>query len=96
MLPQKLTWPDASTKWATQLDPIISNSTINNIVLKQVSLVAGTNVINHKLGRALQGWETSRVRGPATIYDQQDSNQTPNLTLVLVSDAAVVIDLVVF
>lgn len=96
MLPKKLSWELAQTRWATQLDPIISNPTINNLILKNISLVTGTNVINHKLGRNLMGWKPTRVRGPASLYDNQDFNQTPQLTLILVSSADVTIDLEVF
>lgn len=86
----------AQTQWATQLDPIIANPTIDNIILKNISLVAGTNVISHLLSRNLQGWNPIRVRANATIYDQQDTNPTPQLTLILVASAPVVVDLVVF
>lgn len=96
MLPKKQPWEMAQTTWATQIDPIIANPTINNLVLKNVSLVAGSNTINHRLGRALQGWNSVRIRAAATLYDQQDTNQTPQLTLVLVASAPVVVDLVVF
>lgn len=96
MLPQKLNLDMMQTQWATQLNPIISNPTINNLILKSVTLKTGTNVINHKLGRILQGWKSTRIRGPASLYDQQDTNQTPQLTLVLVSNADVVIDIEVF
>ena len=96
MLPQKLSWDLAQTQWAQQLNPILSNPTVNNLILKNVVLTAGTNVINHKLSRPLQGWNPTRVRALATIYDLQDTNQTPQLTLVLVSSANVTIDLVVF
>ena len=96
MLPKKLSWEMAQTQWATQLDPIISNPLTSSIILKNVSLAAGTNVINHKLGRTLQGWNPTRVRAAATIYDLQDTNQTPQLTLVLVASAPVIIDLAVF
>ena len=96
MLPQKLPLPMMQTQWAQQLDPIIANPTVNNLVLQNVALVSGTNVINHKLGRKLQGWYTSRIRANATIYDNQDGNQTPQLTLVLIASADVVVDLVVF
>lgn len=96
MLPKKLPWELAQTTWATQLDPIIANPLSNSIILKNVSLAAGTNVVNHKLGRVLQGWNSTRIRAAATIYDLQDTNQTPGLTLVLVASAPVIIDLAVF
>lgn len=96
MLPQKLDLAKMQTSWAQQLDPIISNPILNNVILKNVSLTTGTNVVNHLLGRTLQGWKPTRIRANATIYDQQDSNQTPQLTLVLVASAPVVIDLEVF
>lgn len=96
MLPKKLSWDMAQTTWAQQLDPIIANPIVNGLILKNVSLVTGTNVINHKLSRPLVGWEPIRIRASATFYDLQDSNQTPSLTLVLVSSANVVVDLMVF
>lgn len=96
MLPQRLSLTQMQNTWATQLDPVIANPTVNNLVLKNISLVTGTNVINHKLGRVLQGWKPTRIRASATMYDTQDTNQTPQLTLVLVASAPVVVDLEVF
>lgn len=95
-LPLRLPWTQAQDRWATFLNPVIDNVANQSILLQNVSLVAGNNVINHKLGRKLQGWKTVRVRAAATIYDTQDSNQTPQLTLNLFSSAPVVVDLEVF
>lgn len=96
MLPQKLPLDQMQTTWASQLNPIIANPTVNNFILKNVALKTGINVINHKLGRNLQGWKSTRIRASATFYDDQDNNPTPNLTLVLVSSADVTVDLEVF
>lgn len=85
-----------SNQWAAILDPVVNNPTVNTLVLKNQSLIAGSNVIDHRLGRKLQGWYVSRLRASATIYDTQDSNQMPDLTLVLVASAPVVADIVVF
>lgn len=95
-LPQRLDLDMMQVTWATALDPIISNPATNPTILKNVPLVVGTNVINHKLGRKLQGWKIVRKRASADIYDEQDTNQMPQLTLVLVSDAIVTIDLECF
>lgn len=84
------------TNWKSQLDPILSNPTIQNLILKNVLLINGTTVINHLLGHKLRGWKIVRQRAAASIYDNQDSNQTPQLTLILISDAAVSVDLEVF
>lgn len=95
-LPQKLPLDLMQTRWATELNPVLANPTSKSLILKNISLVTGINVINHKLGRTLQGWIPTRIRASATFYDQQDSNQTPQLTLVLISSANAVIDLEVF
>lgn len=84
------------TKWASQLNPVLNNPATNSIILENVVLINGTTVVNHLLGRALQGWKIVRQRGPANIYDDQDSNQKPQLTLVLISDALVSVNLEVF
>lgn len=84
------------TQWASQLNPVLAKPQLQSSILKNVSLVIGDNVINHLLGRPLQGWKLVRQRAAASIYDLQDSNQTPNLTLVLNSSAAAVVDIEVF
>ena len=82
--------------WKSQLDPVLANPTNKNLILTNVSLAIGSNTINHKLGRKLQGWKIVRQRASSVIYDLQDSNQRPELTLVLQASAAVVVDIEVF
>ncbi len=96
MLPQKQPIELMQTSWAEQLNPVISNPLMSGQILKLVTLQIGSNAINHKLGRALQGWYIVRQRAAANIYDTQDSNTRPNLTLLLTSDAVVTADLFVF
>jgi len=95
-LPQKQTMDQLQTKWSAIINPVITNPANNSSILKNITLTTGTNVINHKLGQPLQGWNPVRIRAAATFYDLQDTNQTPDLTLVLVSSANVIIDLEVF
>ncbi len=95
-LPQKLPLDQMQSVWASKIEPIISKPQNDSIILKSIPLAVGTNTINHLLGRNLQGWKPTRVRASATLYDLQDTNPTPQLTLVLVASAAVVIDLEVF
>ena len=83
-------------RWASILNPVLSNPSIDSSILKNVSLNTGANNINHLLGRKLQGWKIVRQRAAANIYDMQDDNQMPDLTLILVSSAPVVVDLEVF
>lgn len=82
--------------WARVLNPILIKPQNSSSILQSVSLVTGANVINHKLGQPLQGWNIVRQRAAASIYDEQDSNPRPNLTLVLVSSADVSVDIEVF
>jgi hypothetical protein len=97
MLPQKLPWELAQTIWATQLNPLIANPMANGVILKSVQLTSGTNIVNHKLQRKLQGWYITRMRDvAASIYDTQDTNNYSELTLALVSSTPVVVDILVF
>lgn len=84
------------TDWISKINPFISNPLLNSSFLKDISLVTGSNTINHKLGRDLQGWYIVRRNGPATVYDTQATNSMPDLTLVLVASAPVTISLAVF
>lgn len=82
--------------WGAILNPLLLNPTLQSVLLKNVSLINGMTTVNHKLGRKLQGWKIVRQRAAASVYDAQDANQMPDLTLVLISNAAVVIDLECF
>lgn len=84
------------TRWKSTIDPILDSAPNNCLVLKSVALVTGANVVNHKLGRNLQGWKLVRQRSAGSVYDTQDANQTPDLTLQLVSSANMVVDIEVF
>lgn len=84
------------TSWSSQLNPLLALPQSSGVILKSITLAAGDNTINHKLGRDLQGWQLIRVRAAATIYDKQDSNQLKSRTLILNSSAPVVVDLFVF
>ncbi len=95
-LPQKQTLEQLQPKWAAILNPIVKNPSNNASILQNISLATGSNTVNHKLGQPLQGWYIVRQRAAATVYDTQDSNQTPNLTLTLTASAPVVVDLAVF
>lgn len=84
------------TQWASVLNPIVANPSLNSIILKNIALIAGANSVPHKLGRKLQGWRLIRLRAAASVHDTQDSNQMPQLTLDLVSSAPVTVDIEVF
>jgi uncharacterized lipoprotein YmbA len=82
--------------WAQKIDPLLAKQIVNGNLLQNVSLASGSNTINHKLGRKLQGWLIVRQRASASVYDTQDSNQHQDLTLTLTSSASVSVDLWVF
>jgi hypothetical protein len=84
------------TKWKAILDPLLAIPANQSLILSQISLINGTNVINHTLGRKLIGWNVIGINGIASIYDNQANNQSPKLTLILISNAAVIINLEVF
>lgn len=84
------------TKWASVITPFLNNPANQTLLLKNISLINGTTIVNHLLGRTLQGWIVVGVNGIAEIYDTQSTNQMPDLTLVLVSDADVLVNLLVF
>lgn len=96
LLPKGLTLELMQTKWAGIINPLLTNPSLNSVILESVSLGIGSNSINHTLGRKLTGWRLVRLRAAATIYDTQDVNPMPDLTLLLTSNAVVTVDLEVF
>ncbi len=81
------------SKWASILNPVLSNPATNPSILKNITLRVGSNVINHKLQREQQGWMIADINGAAQIYRSQPFNE---ITLTLVSDAIVTITLLVY
>lgn len=81
---------------ARALDQAATQPILNGVLLSSVALAVGSNIVNHGLGRTLRGWIPVRLRASATVYDTQDSNSTPALTLLLTASAAVTADLWVF
>lgn len=80
-------------KWSSQLNPVLSNPLNNTKLLNNITLAAGDNVINHKLGRTMQGWYIVDINTAAVIYRSAPLN---NLTLTLNSDVVATINLGVF
>jgi len=79
------------------LSPMIAKFQNDSNILTGVELEVGkTNVIAHKLGRKLSGWQIIRLRGQASVWDSQDSNASQNLTLWLHTSDPVTVDLLVF
>lgn len=81
------------SSWARALEPLLKDPTNNGLILKNVVLINGVTVVNHRLGRMLQGWNLVDINGAASVYRSQPKN---NLTLTLTSSAAVTVDLFVF
>ncbi len=84
------------TNWAALLDPLLGRRQNQSNILPDVELISGTTVVNHRLGRKLQGYKIVLQDAAAAIFDNQSTNQTPELTLVLVSDAVVTVSIEVF
>lgn len=51
-----LPWNLANAKWSASLNPLINNPLNQASVLTNIQLQPGTNVINHMLGKTMQGW----------------------------------------
>lgn len=81
------------SSWGSILNTLLKNPSLDNVLLKGISLGVGATVINHKLGRIPQGWRIVDIDGAATVYRSAAFN---NLTLTLTSDAAVTVSLEVF
>lgn len=81
------------TGWAQQLNPVVENPANKSVLLTNIKLINGTTVVNHKLGRKMQGWAISDIDGAAQIYRSKPLN---DLTLTLVSDVDVTVSLMVF
>ncbi len=83
------------TAWASQINPVIENAVVKGVLQRGIKLVTGTNSINHKLGRNLQGYIITDMQD---IYSQifRTTSNTPNLTVNLTSSVDVTVDIYCF
>lgn len=86
-LPKGLDLLKTQTTWATQLDPVIQNQLVNGILISNINLINGVTVVNHKLGRKMQGWMIADINSAATVYRSQPLNDK---TLTLTSNASAI------
>ena len=83
------------TKWASMLNPLLSNSANTPYVLQNTKLVTGDNIINHLQDKVLNGYIIVGMHGSySQIYDKV--SPTPKLTLILNSSADTTVDIMVF
>lgn len=81
------------TQWKSALDPVLSRPSNSGNILPNVALANGVTVVNHLLGRMLQGWAIVDINGAAAIYRSAPLNDK---TLTLTSNAAVTVSIEVF
>lgn len=92
-LPLRLPPDQQATKWKSELDPLLANPLNSVLLLKNIALISGVTVINHRLNAQLQGWFITDINGAATIYRSAPLSDT---TLTLTSNAAVTVSLGVY
>lgn len=83
------------TKWASQLNPLLSNVLNKAYIIKNIKLQTGDNTINHLQDKALNGYIITRMQGSfAQIYEVP--SDMPKKTLILNASAPTTVDLMVF
>lgn len=87
-LPTKIPYDLMLTRWASIINPVLSNPATNPSILKDVVLASGSNVIPHKLAQIPQGWFIVDINANVTIYRSAPS--TINFLYLTASGAATV------
>lgn len=94
MLSTKLPWELAQTKWAADLNPIISLPVLAGIQINSIILTANTpKAINHLLQRLPQGWFLVDINASATVWRSAVFTMT---TITLESSANVTVSLYIY
>lgn len=79
------------------VEPLTDNPILDGVLIQNITLTAGTSTpVKHKLGRKPLGWVVVRKRAESTVWDTQDNNELPTLTLELDCSANVTVDLWIF
>ena len=86
----------AQENTASVITPFLRSRILDGVLLKNISLNSGSNLVEHKLGRKIEGWIVVRQRADARVWDDQDNNVNVSTTLKLQTSAAVEVDLWIF
>jgi hypothetical protein len=79
------------------ISPVIASAVVGGNLITGISMTAATDkVINHGLGRALQGWTLVGVSADTRVFDKQATNSNPKSTLILQSVNTATISIWVF
>ena len=81
------------TRWKSLLDPLIRNQLTNGLMLTNIVLTTGDNVINHLLSRNQVGWFVVDQNAAVAIYRSQPLNDK---TLTLNASGPATVSLWVF
>lgn len=92
-LSSNLDWSLANSQWASSLNPIIANPLSSAVIMKNIALINGSNIINTALGKMIQGWFICDITAPASIYRSAPFSGS---VLTLTSSAATVVSIGVF
>jgi hypothetical protein len=92
-LPLGMPIPILQTRWKALLDPLLANPLNSVGVLEGVKLASGPNVINHLLGRTMQGWQILDINAAVIPYRSAPFN---DLTLTLTCSAPCTVNIGVF
>lgn len=92
-LPTQLPLDRMQTIWKSQIDPVLSNTLVQGSQLKNVTIVSGSNVLNHLLGQVQQGWIITDINSAVTLYRSAPFNDK---TLTLTSSGPAVVSLWVY
>ncbi len=92
-LPLRLPPDQQATKWKSELDPLLANPLNSVLLLKNIVLAVGANVINHKLQQLPQGWFLVDTNAAVALYRSAPLTDT---TLTLTSNAVATVTIGVF
>jgi hypothetical protein len=78
------------------LGPILSNPLLNGVLLRNLNVQTGNNLIAHKLDRKPLGFFVIRKRANINVWDSQDTEKLPNRFFSLESSGNGSIDIIIF
>lgn len=80
-------------KWSSILNPLIANPLSSALILDNVQLVTGFNIVPHKLGRVPQGWFITDIDAAVGVFRAKPFNPD---TISLTTNGACTISLAIY
>ena len=80
----------------TALNPLLELPISDGVMIKDLTIETTDTLVNHKLGRAYEGFIITRLKTNAVIFESSSTNHTPGRIIIMKASTQATADIYFF